>query len=64
MESTPPSSVEIVCFAHARNSSPNLVSVVFLPFFSKSGTPSSFSSCDIAWLRLGCVICSSCAAFV
>ena len=31
MESTPPSSVEIVCFAHARNSSPNLVSVVFLP---------------------------------
>ena len=60
----PSSRVDSVCSAQERNSSPNRVRVVFLPFFSNSGIPSSFSSCAIAWLRLGCEMQSCSAAFV
>ena len=60
----PSSRVDSVCSAQERNSSPNRVRVVFLPFFSNSGIPSSFSSCAIAWLRLGCEMQSCSSAFV
>ena len=63
-EAMPSSSVESVCSAHDRNSLPNGVSMVFLPFFSNNGTPSSFSICAMAWLRLGCVMQSCSAALV
>ncbi|MEE0803584.1 MAG: hypothetical protein UIJ86_07835 [Oscillospiraceae bacterium] len=38
------------------NTSPNCVSSKLRPFFSNSDTPSSCSSCTMAWLRLGCDI--------
>ena len=63
-DETPESNVASVRFAQIKNSSPKLVSVVLRPLFSKSATPSSASNCEIAWLKLGCVIQSSCAAFV
>ena len=54
--STPSSSVESVRSAQPRNCSPKRVSSVFRPDFSNSGTPSSRSSCAMAWLRLGWVM--------
>ena len=42
----------------------SLIHILFLPFFSNSGIPSSFSSCAIAWLRLGCEMQSCSSAFV
>ena len=64
MEVIPSSNVARVFSAQTRNSSPKRVSTVLRPFFSKRGTPSSFSNCVMAWLRLGWAIQSCSAAFV
>lgn len=64
IEVIPSSRVASVFSAQTRNSFPKRVSTVLRPFFSKRGTPSSFSSCVIAWLRLGWAMQSCSAAFV
>ena len=51
--STPSSRVPRVWCTVVRKVSPKGVRVVFRPVFSNSGTPSSPSSCRMAWLRLG-----------
>ena len=62
--STPESSAASAASAVSRNCTPKRVSSVLRPVRSKSGSPSSFSSWFMAWLRLGWVMHSSSAARV